>query len=363
MEPFEVMVSESQERMLAWSSPARLDEVLAVCGKWETGATAIGEVTDSGRLRVLRRRASWSATCRSRRWSTSARSTTSSPRSRRTAGSTAAAGATLEPTRRRRGDRCSRCSRSPNIASSAGRSSSTTRSSARAPCGGPSRPTPRCCSSPGGRARAIAVSIDGNGRRVACDPYAGAVEAVLECAANLACVGAEPLGLTNCLNFGNPEKPARRLAARPRRRGPGRRLRRARRPGRRRQRLALQRGTRGPDLPDAGRRHGRRAARRRAAPPASRSAPRGRRDRAARAVRPVARRLGAGEAARRARAGPAAPSTSARSRAAIELVRDAVRAGGRRTAPTTSARAASPARSPSARSRGGVGCRGRPRRR
>jgi phosphoribosylformylglycinamidine synthase len=42
---------------------------------------------------------------------------------------------------------------------------------------------------------------------VACDPYAGAVEAVLECARNLACVGAEPLGLTNCLNFGNPEKP------------------------------------------------------------------------------------------------------------------------------------------------------------
>jgi phosphoribosylformylglycinamidine synthase len=55
--------------------------------------------------------------------------------------------------------------------------------------------------------RAIAVSIDGNGRRVACDPYVGAAEAVVECAANLACVGAEPLGLTNCLNFGNPEKP------------------------------------------------------------------------------------------------------------------------------------------------------------
>jgi phosphoribosylformylglycinamidine synthase len=55
---------------------------------------------------------------------------------------------------------------------------------------------------------AIAVAIDGNGRRVACDPYRGTVEAVLECAQNLACVGAEPLGLTNCLNFGNPEKPA-----------------------------------------------------------------------------------------------------------------------------------------------------------
>jgi phosphoribosylformylglycinamidine (FGAM) synthase-like enzyme len=54
---------------------------------------------------------------------------------------------------------------------------------------------------------ALAVAIDGNGRRVAIDPYRGAVEAVLECSANLACVGAEPLGLTNCLNFGNPEKP------------------------------------------------------------------------------------------------------------------------------------------------------------
>src|SRR5206468_3616269 len=54
---------------------------------------------------------------------------------------------------------------------------------------------------------AIAVAIDGNGRRVACDPYRGTVEAVLECAQNLACAGAEPLGLTNCLNFGNPEKP------------------------------------------------------------------------------------------------------------------------------------------------------------
>jgi len=60
---------------------------------------------------------------------------------------------------------------------------------------------------PDGGSGAIAVSIDGNGRRVACDPYAGAAEAVLECARNLACVGAEPLGLTNCLNFGNPEKP------------------------------------------------------------------------------------------------------------------------------------------------------------
>ncbi len=54
---------------------------------------------------------------------------------------------------------------------------------------------------------ALAVSIDCNGRRVAADPYRGTIEAVLECASNLACVGAEPLGTTNNLNFGNPEKP------------------------------------------------------------------------------------------------------------------------------------------------------------
>jgi phosphoribosylformylglycinamidine synthase len=54
---------------------------------------------------------------------------------------------------------------------------------------------------------ALGVAIDGNGRRVAADPYVGTIAAVLECAANLACVGAEPLGVTNNLNFGNPEKP------------------------------------------------------------------------------------------------------------------------------------------------------------
>ena len=54
MEPFEIMVSESQERMLAVVEPARVDEVLALCERWETGAAVIGEVTDGGGFRVLR---------------------------------------------------------------------------------------------------------------------------------------------------------------------------------------------------------------------------------------------------------------------------------------------------------------------
>src|SRR5439155_6696910 len=49
MEPFEIMVSESQERMLAVVKPSDLADVLATCERWETGAAAIGEVTDGGR--------------------------------------------------------------------------------------------------------------------------------------------------------------------------------------------------------------------------------------------------------------------------------------------------------------------------
>ena len=48
MEPFEVMVSESQERMLCVVEPARVDEVLALCERWEINAAAIGAVTTSG---------------------------------------------------------------------------------------------------------------------------------------------------------------------------------------------------------------------------------------------------------------------------------------------------------------------------
>src|SRR5450755_94069 len=53
MAPFEIMVSESQERMLCVVEPSRVDEVIAVCERWETLATPIGSVTDSGRMRIL----------------------------------------------------------------------------------------------------------------------------------------------------------------------------------------------------------------------------------------------------------------------------------------------------------------------
>ena len=58
-----------------------------------------------------------------------------------------------------------------------------------------------------GTGKAIALSIDGNSRYCYLDPYRGGQIAVAEVCRNLSCVGAEPLALTDCLNFGNPERP------------------------------------------------------------------------------------------------------------------------------------------------------------
>ena len=58
-----------------------------------------------------------------------------------------------------------------------------------------------------GTSRALAFSVDGNGRYCFLDPYRGAMLAVAESARNVACVGGRPIGATNCLNFGNPERP------------------------------------------------------------------------------------------------------------------------------------------------------------
>jgi phosphoribosylformylglycinamidine synthase len=58
-----------------------------------------------------------------------------------------------------------------------------------------------------GTTKALALSSDGRGRFGALDPYLGAAHAVAESARNVACTGAKPLAITNCMNFGNPERP------------------------------------------------------------------------------------------------------------------------------------------------------------
>jgi phosphoribosylformylglycinamidine synthase len=205
MEPFEVMVSESQERMLCVVAPERLDAVLDLCAKWEVRATAIGAVTDTRRLRVLSgdevvgdmpvEALVDDCPLYDLEPAEPAEPVYPAPPAR------VSAEAAPE-------DTLLALLAAPSIASKrwafqqydALVGSRTVR-----------RPETADAAvlllRQEGGGGAIAASIDGNGRRVACAPYAGTVEAVLECAANLACVGAEPLGLTNCLNFGNPEKP------------------------------------------------------------------------------------------------------------------------------------------------------------
>jgi phosphoribosylformylglycinamidine synthase subunit PurL len=202
MEPFEIMVSESQERMLAVVEPARVAEVRAICEKWQTGSAEIGRVTDNGLVRILRGDEVVGEMpvealvdgcplydldpVEPEGWIYGNRATLAE-------GATAA-------------EELIALLSAPSIASKRWAfeqydsivGSRTVRRPEQADAAVLQLPE---------AGNAIAVSIDGNGRRVACDPYAGTIEAVLECAQNLACVGAEPLGLTNCLNFGNPEKP------------------------------------------------------------------------------------------------------------------------------------------------------------
>jgi phosphoribosylformylglycinamidine synthase len=214
MEPFEVMVSESQERMLAVVEPAKVAEVLATCEKWQTGAAEVGVVTDSGTVRILR----------------DAEVVGDMPVESLVDGCPLYDLSPAEPEGWIYGNEDVLADR---VASAAGSSASTDDPGAilLSLLASPSVASKRWAfeqydSVVGSRTvrrpesadaavlqipeagNAVAVAIDGNGRRVACDPYAGTIEGVLECAQNLACVGGEPLGLTNCLNFGNPEKPA-----------------------------------------------------------------------------------------------------------------------------------------------------------
>ena len=205
MEPFEIMVSESQERMLA---RGRAGEGAPRC--WRSARNGRPARRRSASSPTAARCGSCaarrsSARCRSRRWSTAARSTTSSPAEPE--GWIYGNRATLARRAPRAEETLLALLASPSVASKRWAfeqydsvvGSRTVRRPESADAAVLALPE---------AGNAIAVSIDGNGRRVACDPYAGTVEAVLECAQNLACVGAEPLGLTNCLNFGNPEKPA-----------------------------------------------------------------------------------------------------------------------------------------------------------
>jgi phosphoribosylformylglycinamidine synthase len=201
MTAYEVMLSESQERMLLVAEKGREDEVARVFEKWDLHAEAIGTVTGDGRLRVFdegRLEADVPNAALTDEAPVYERPWVEQP-------NPAAAEDVLRlPPPPPQGSLL-RLLASPNIACKRWvyrQYDSTVRTNTLV---GPG-------SDAGvvrvkGTRKALAMALDGNGRYCWLDPFEGARLAVAEACRNVACAGAVPIGATNCLNFGNPEKP------------------------------------------------------------------------------------------------------------------------------------------------------------
>jgi phosphoribosylformylglycinamidine synthase subunit PurL len=206
MTPYEILLSESQERMLVVAKAGHEHEVVKILEKWELEAAVIGQVTDDGLYRVregddvvaeipgmaivdcptyTREAIESEEVQRLREWDPGELATTGDTRS------------PAEKLRTLMG--------SPNIASKAWvyeQYDSTVRTNTVQPPGGDAGVLRIR-----GTARGIAATIDCNPRYVYLDPRRGGMIAVAEAARNLVCVGARPRAVTDNLNFGNPTKP------------------------------------------------------------------------------------------------------------------------------------------------------------
>jgi phosphoribosylformylglycinamidine synthase II len=196
--PVEIMLSESQERMVAVVAPDQLAAVEDVCRRWELECAAIGEVTGTGELRAYVDDEEVGSI-------PVAYLTDETPRYDVAIEARRLAPPLEHEPRRAERDELLALLGSPNIRSR--------------------RPVferydqlvgSRTIRRPGLDAavlrlrpslRGVAISLDGPGRAAALDPQAAGAHAVFESARNVACAGGRPLAVTDCLNFGSPEKP------------------------------------------------------------------------------------------------------------------------------------------------------------
>ena len=204
MTPYEIMLSESQERMLLVAEKGREDEVFRVFAKWGLDAVTIGRVINQPMMRVLEHGKVVAEIPNAaltddaplyrrplERWE---------PPVPRDVPENVALGVKTELT-----DELKRLLASPNICSKRWvyeqYDSMVQTNTVEGPGGegGVIRVK--------GTQRGLAMALDGNGRWCYLDPKLGAMHAVAESARNVACTGATPMAATNCLNFGNPEKP------------------------------------------------------------------------------------------------------------------------------------------------------------
>ncbi|MCY3886285.1 MAG: phosphoribosylformylglycinamidine synthase subunit PurL [Chloroflexi bacterium] len=203
MTPYDVMLSESQERMLVVVKCGREDDVARHFERWELSATVVGQVTEDGIARVVDGDQEVASI------DTALLTSPPTYESEGVRDPAAAAAADFDPgTLPDLSDATAALLAllaAPNIADK----SWVTRQYDQ-------QVLTNTVIVPGsdagvlrikGTQRAIALATDGNGRTTYLDPWTGGARAVAEAARNVACTGATPLALTDCLNFGNPERP------------------------------------------------------------------------------------------------------------------------------------------------------------
>jgi phosphoribosylformylglycinamidine synthase len=223
--PYEMLLSESQERMLLVAKKGREDRVIAICKKWDLDAVVIGRVTDTGRW-VVRATPGYdpldsagppkrepAVVCdlpvsiladAAPKYDRPRAPDPSLPARHAFDPSTIPAPADLKA-------ELLRLVGSPNLGSRRWiyrQYDQTVRGGTVVRCGSDAGVVRVPCEKDGRTVdKLLAFAADCNGRYVELDPYQGAAMAVAEACRNLAVSGAEPIGLTDCLNFGSPERP------------------------------------------------------------------------------------------------------------------------------------------------------------
>jgi phosphoribosylformylglycinamidine synthase II len=210
MTPYEIMLSESQERMLLVAEKGRESEVLDTFAKWGLDAVVVGEVTDGGLLRVKNHgkvAAEIPAHPLAEEGPVYQRPIAQPPLRKEAPADWFA----FAPEAANLTENFTKLLSSPAIASKrwiTQQYDTMVRTNTLAGPGASDAAVIRIKDPKTGAVkRALALATDGNGRWCQLNPRVGAMHAVAEAARNVACSGARPIAATNCLNFGSPEKP------------------------------------------------------------------------------------------------------------------------------------------------------------
>jgi phosphoribosylformylglycinamidine synthase II len=210
MAPFEVMISESQERMLAIVEPARLEAVLEICRRWGLPAAVIGRVTDDGDVSVHDGGAELARIPAAALTSDAiVHERLASPPARRRAapapGAPSVASDQLPERGMDPGAVLVALLGSPNLASRRPVFEQYDSTVGTLTATGPGRGA--AVLRVRGTTKALVATTDANATVGAFDPWLGAAMSVAEATRNVSITGARPLGVTNCLNFGDPTRP------------------------------------------------------------------------------------------------------------------------------------------------------------